>query len=189
MGIETGNQLSTGSTTSAATWAAASFGTSCGSTGRCDDATVKDQALNAFKPDGSPVDDTNRQWWHTEKVSFQLSPSNRIIGFYQGLHTQGRDRADELGSLGVAGAEDRQDALWQGRVGGRARQLAHRLGPVRACVSIRGDGILGAGVGREDLVTERITGENMVTGEQFTEARPHQGLADVVQAELVPREP
>ncbi len=129
----------------------------------------EDQALNAFKPDGSPVTDSNTQWWHTEKVSYQMTPSNRLIGFFQGLHTQESGRADEL----VAWESREQKTVktryakiqWEG-VRGNSLIANVQFGIRRYP---RGVDILGSGVGRRDLVTERITGDVIVAGEdQFT---------------------
>ena len=44
--------------------------------------------LNAFKPDGSQADSTQNQFFSTEKVSWQMNPSTRLIGFFQ-YDTQG----------------------------------------------------------------------------------------------------
>ncbi len=37
-------------------------------------------------PDGSPMEDLNTSWFHTNKVSLQLNPGNRIIGFISWNH-------------------------------------------------------------------------------------------------------
>jgi len=42
--------------------------------------------LNAYKADGSPAISDQLSWFHTEKLSYQMSPSNKIIGFYQFNH-------------------------------------------------------------------------------------------------------
>jgi hypothetical protein len=133
----------------------------------------EDQALNAFKPDGSPVADANRQWWHTEKVSLQASPSNRFIGFYQGLNTQESGRADEL----VAWESREQKTVktryakveWEG-VRGSSLIASVQFGVRRYP---RGVDILNSGVGRRDLVTERITGDVIVAGEKQFTKRDH----------------
>jgi hypothetical protein len=38
---------------------------------------------NAFKPDGSKMDSPTLQWYSTEKVSYQMSSSQKLIGFHQ----------------------------------------------------------------------------------------------------------
>jgi hypothetical protein len=40
------------------------------------------EVLDAFKPDGSPAESIQNANFFTEKVTYQLSPSNRIVGFY-----------------------------------------------------------------------------------------------------------
>jgi len=42
--------------------------------------------LNSFKPDGSPALRDDHAWYQTEKVSYQMTPSNRFVGFYQYNH-------------------------------------------------------------------------------------------------------
>ena len=53
------------------------------------------QTLGVFKPDGSPAIDPAAEWFSTEKVSYQLSPSNNLIGFSQGDH-RNLESADSL---------------------------------------------------------------------------------------------
>src|SRR6185503_10063482 len=133
----------------------------------------EDQRLNAFKPDGSPVADANTQWWHTEKVSLQASPSNRFIGFYQGLRTQESGRADELVSW-----ESREQKTvktryakveWEG-VRGSSLIASAQFGVRRYP---RGVDILNSGGGRRDLITEVITGDVIVAGEKQFTKRDH----------------
>ena len=108
----------------------------------------------------------------------------------RGSRTQESGRADELVAYESREAEDRQDALCQGGVGRRARQLAHRLGPVRcASVSAREWTSCGSGVGRRDLVTERITGDASWPGRSSSRSATTPRLADLVQTEFVSREP
>jgi carboxypeptidase family protein len=42
--------------------------------------------LNSFKPDGSRALYDGYAWYQTEKLSYQLSSSNRVVGFYQYNH-------------------------------------------------------------------------------------------------------
>ena len=44
------------------------------------------QIAGSFKPDGSPGVDPVTQFHSTEKVNFQLNPSNKFIGFTQAFH-------------------------------------------------------------------------------------------------------
>jgi len=41
------------------------------------------QVLGAFRPDGSPSVEENRQWFLSGKLSYQASKSNKLIGFYE----------------------------------------------------------------------------------------------------------
>ncbi len=40
------------------------------------------EVLNAFKPDGTPALRIQRQGFRTGKVSYQMTPANRFVGFY-----------------------------------------------------------------------------------------------------------
>ena len=44
------------------------------------------EAMNTFKPDGSPAIADDLSWYHTEKISYQMSASNRFVGFHQYNH-------------------------------------------------------------------------------------------------------
>jgi hypothetical protein len=44
------------------------------------------EQLNVSKPDGSPAALDDWAWTHTEKISYQMSQSNRFVGFYQYYH-------------------------------------------------------------------------------------------------------
>jgi Carboxypeptidase regulatory-like domain len=133
----------------------------------------QDELLNAFKPDGSPAVDENSQWWNTEKVSFQWSPSNRFIGFYQGLHTTESSRASELVAWESREVKNPRThyakAEWEG-VRGNSLIATAQFGIRRYP---RGVVILGSGVGRTDLVTERVTGDVIVAGEDQWTKRDH----------------
>jgi hypothetical protein len=43
------------------------------------------QILDAFKEDGTPALNIQRQKYVTGKLSYQISPGNRLVGFYQGM--------------------------------------------------------------------------------------------------------
>ena len=44
------------------------------------------EPLNTFMPDGTPAVAPQLSWFHTEKLSYQMSQSNRFVGFYQYNH-------------------------------------------------------------------------------------------------------
>ena len=46
------------------------------------DRAGSEEVLEAFKPDGSPATNTQKQSFQSDKVNYQLSQSNRIVGFY-----------------------------------------------------------------------------------------------------------
>ena len=48
--------------------------------------TDDNEPLNTFMPDGSPAVAKELSWFHTEKISYQMSQSNRFVGFYQYNH-------------------------------------------------------------------------------------------------------
>jgi len=44
------------------------------------------EVLNTFKPDGSPAIADDVAWFTTTKLSYQMSASNKIVGFHQNNH-------------------------------------------------------------------------------------------------------
>jgi hypothetical protein len=59
--------------------------------------TIDDkEPLNTFMPDGSPVVAPQLSWFHTEKLSYQMSQSNRFVGFYQYNHKYDGDTVGEF---------------------------------------------------------------------------------------------
>ncbi len=48
--------------------------------------TDDQQPLNTFKPDGSPAIAKELAWFMTQKLSYQMSQANRLVGFYQYNH-------------------------------------------------------------------------------------------------------
>jgi hypothetical protein len=46
----------------------------------------ENEVLNTFKPDGSQAALYDMAWTHTQKLSYQMSPSNRLVGFHQYYH-------------------------------------------------------------------------------------------------------
>jgi hypothetical protein len=54
------------------------------------------EPLNTFKPDGSPAVALELSWYHTEKLSYQMSPSNRLIGFFQFNHKYDTSNLDQF---------------------------------------------------------------------------------------------
>jgi hypothetical protein len=46
------------------------------------DRSNTNEVLNAFKPDGTPALRIQRQRFHSEKLSYQVTPANRLVAFY-----------------------------------------------------------------------------------------------------------
>jgi hypothetical protein len=45
-----------------------------------------EEVLNALKPDGSPAVSNDLAWFQTDKISYQMSSSNRFVGFFMYNH-------------------------------------------------------------------------------------------------------
>src|SRR5439155_22616572 len=59
--------------------------------------TIDDkEPLNTFMPDGSPVVAPQLSWFHTEKISYQMTSSNKFVGFYQFNHKYDGDTVGEF---------------------------------------------------------------------------------------------
>jgi len=54
------------------------------------------EPLNTFKSDGSPAVAAELSWFHTEKISYQLSASNRFVGFFQRNHKYDMSSLDQF---------------------------------------------------------------------------------------------
>jgi hypothetical protein len=52
--------------------------------------------LNTFKPDGSVAIAKELSWFTTQKVSYQMSQSNRLVGFYQYNHKYDTSNLDQF---------------------------------------------------------------------------------------------
>jgi hypothetical protein len=130
--------------------------------------------LNSFKPDGSPALEEGESTWHTEKVSFQATPSHRFIGFSQWARKPETNQFTELNSY-----ESRMrkivdfhyaKAEWEG-VRGNSFIASFQFGTFKldSKVPFNADGM----VGRKDLVTQRISGESEVAGENDFSSRKY----------------
>ena len=121
--------------------------------------------LNVFKPDGSPANEHNQYVFSTTKVSYQMSPANRLIGFYEYVHrvTSGKDVSEFLAW------ESRQHSLynvntskveWQAAKGNKAVSV---LGGVWS--SRKPDfGFVTNQVMTIDQVTNLVTGQTILGG-------------------------
>jgi hypothetical protein len=78
------------------------------------------QVLGTFRPDGSPSVEDNRQWFTVAKLSYQMSKSNRFIGFYQ----HSRKHLQTGGSLNIL-PEAGYDQFQYGRITKAEWQAVH----------------------------------------------------------------
>ena len=53
-------------------------------------------AVNSYQPDGTPASNFNSMTYQTNKVSYQMTPSNRLIGFYQYARKKIEGNLDEF---------------------------------------------------------------------------------------------
>jgi hypothetical protein len=59
--------------------------------------TIDDkEPLNTFMPDGTPAVAPQLSWFHTEKISYQMTASNRFVGFYQYNHKYDGDTVGQF---------------------------------------------------------------------------------------------
>ena len=130
-------------------------------------------AVNAFKPDGSPAPDSVSFTFYTGKVSLQASPSNRFIGFYTQSH-----KPEEGGSGDEVAYESRkqQDLYqlfgkgeWQG-VRGNTLIANLQLGAFRRDRNINVDT---TNVRRLDIAREFLSGVNYDGGDEAYSVRNH----------------
>ncbi len=130
--------------------------------------------LDAFKPDGTPVEESNRQWWHTEKISYQATPSNRFVFFHQRLYTHELTSSDALVSWDSREEKDVSGRWakieWEGvRGSSLIASLQYSDTYFPRTVPFNTNGI----PGRWDLVTETVTGETIAAGEDQKTYRRH----------------
>jgi Carboxypeptidase regulatory-like domain/TonB dependent receptor-like, beta-barrel len=121
--------------------------------------------LNAFKPDGSPQTYNARGMYTTAKVSWQVTPANKLIFFDSTDNSYENKGGDEL-------------VAWEAR---ETKDILHPTAKVE-WEGVRGDSLISnlfigynkhdsmvpfvsTNVGRSDLETEVFTGENVVSGE------------------------
>ncbi|MBI2835510.1 MAG: TonB-dependent receptor [Acidobacteria bacterium] len=124
-----------------------------------------------FQPDGSPCIDTQEQPSGTVKVSYQLNPANRIIGFSQWVL-----KVNNAGASRLVAWESRTKqrpmqtmpkAEWQG-VKGNSLVASAQIGAWRSWTRV---GFWNEKVATIDLVTAEVTGANFSSGEHNEEYR------------------
>ena len=121
--------------------------------------------FNVFKPDGSPADEHNNYVFSTSKLSYQMTPANRLIGFYEYVHriTSGKDVSEFLPW------ESRQHSLydvhtskveWQAAKGNKVLSVIGGF-----WISTKPDfGFLTNSVMTIDQLTSMVTGQTVLGG-------------------------
>lgn len=140
------------------------------------------QIAGAVQPSGDPMLDDQLTWWHTEKLSYQLNASNKLIAFHQWTHKWDSSGADTLvawetrqeqnTNLGVGKLE------WQGTKGSSmmfnlqagywqyyAKRYGTDKGPYPTTTL--------PGVSMLDSVTQKEWGENTGVGVRTRQGRQH----------------
>jgi len=122
--------------------------------------------FGALKADGTPANDQVTQNYFTQKFSYQATASNRFIVF--NMYQKGREsnKQDDLRSYESREDKDNKHPVskieWEG-VRGSSLIASVLYGRLRQDSTAR---FLGGPVGREDLETGVVTGENVVNGER-----------------------
>ena len=135
--------------------------------------------INSYQPDGSPALEEGQSTWHTEKVSYQSTPSHRFIGFSQWARKPETNQFTELNSY-----ESRMRKIvdfhyakgeWEG-VHGNSFIASFQVGYFKldSKTQFNTDGA----IGKKDLTTQRTYGENEVAGENdFSNRKYTKGAA------------
>ena len=131
------------------------------------------QTFNAFHDDGITPSATNMfQYFHTAKLSYQMSPSNKVIGFVQYVRQGGEGTNDQFSSYDSRMYSPTQATTskieWQGIRGDKVFSLqtgAWIWNVTRQCYSNN--------VATTDQLTNRLTGCNNNYGIDSFEGRNH----------------
>jgi carboxypeptidase family protein len=131
------------------------------------------EAVNAFKPDGTPAHDSVRFTYFTGKVSLQATPANKFIGFYTQSH---KPEEGESGDEVAYESRKQQDNYqlfgkgeWQG-VRGNALIANLQLGIIRRDRSVYPDT---TNVRRYDVALPFLSGVNWDGGDKVNSTRYH----------------
>ena len=157
--------------TSVGIWAAASFGTSCGSTGPCDTATSSGRcwAPTAKSPLDENLDNIVQAKYVTQKYSYQANSAHRFIFFNLWEHLRENAKMDSQRSWEAR--EDKATAHpifkwgWEGQFGNAiAANFQFGYAPHDSVAPFLNTGTPQE-IGRENVDTGIIHGENVVSGE------------------------
>jgi hypothetical protein len=119
------------------------------------------QTLGVFQDDGSPAIDPATQLHSTEKVSYQISPSNKLIGFSQAFH-----RHSESGDSLLAPYDSRQTQIYSQQTSKLEWQVArgNKFVSIQAgewAFKLDRTGFDPTHIATFDQVTQRVTGQNI----------------------------
>lgn len=80
------------------------------------------QGTGSYKPDGTPATNDELSWFHTEKVSYQATQSNRFVGFWQYNHKETQPAGNQFlsyeSATGYTTLSHTGKIEWQGIHGG-----------------------------------------------------------------------
>ena len=128
--------------------------------------------VEAFKPDGSPAIEPRREVFSTIKVSYQISPSHKLFGFYQNMIRKSESVINQFtdwGSRQLATAgPDTSKLEWQFAKGNKFVSLQYGVWLYYVKRDPASDE-----VGTFDEVTLRVTGRNDQAPTLQTEGRKH----------------
>ncbi len=132
------------------------------------------EVLDALYPDGTPVVLTTRMNYHVEKVSWQMTPGNRLSGFYhKALDTQVRDASRFVPPDSRIRAHNPVQVgkvEWQGvRGNSLVTSLQHGFFDYAAIY----DSVAPGHVATTDIATLYITGDHVNDGKRNYEFRHH----------------
>ena len=112
----------------------------------------RETIIACFQPDGTPCLNIQGQRFETGKLTWQICPSNKLIGFNQWAQKDNGLRREPAGGVGVARAPGRQSLHAEDRMAGDQGQLARDVVPVRRMAQLHGPGLgpRRGGQGRDD---------------------------------------
>jgi hypothetical protein len=136
---------------------------------------VEFRALNAFQPDGSPAALWNDQNWVSGKMTFQASRGNRFITFYSLFRKDEINELDEFTAYEARGGNHGSTRFvkgeWEGVRGNSL--IADILVGWRYYDRYDRFNAPSGTIGRSDIVTERIWGQNITAGDSYREDKWH----------------
>lgn len=125
------------------------------------------QGTGSYKPDGTPATNDELSWFHTEKISYQASQSNRIVGFWQYNHKETQPAGNQFlsyqSATGYQTLSHTGKIEWQG-IKGSSIVLNAQYGHWGYKGEYRNNA--GDSLGRLDLGTTAQTGPSTSAGQR-----------------------